>query len=86
MEAINRVLRDNVGEYLVSTVFIDLRLEDCIPFPVDHYYETMVFGPGIKGDDCWRCSTLEEAGTQHAKALALVKRLQSKRKDGRDEH
>jgi hypothetical protein len=65
------VAQDNIGEFLVSTIFIGL----------DHsfrnqgpplIFETMVLKDG-ESLSCDRCSTWAEAEAQHAKAVAAVK-------------
>ena len=69
------VARDDVGAFMVSTVFLGL----------DHnftgggpplIFETMVFGPGGEGLEQERWSTWQEAEAGHAKYLAEMRARQ----------
>lgn len=66
------VALDFVGDHRVSTVFLG----------VDHcfegegpplIFETMIFADGWDEQECWRCSTYEEAERQHTKAYVRLK-------------
>lgn len=54
----------------VSTVFLGLDHDFTLLGP-PKLFETMVFSPG-HSEDCWRCSTWEEAIEQHKRAVAEV--------------
>lgn len=56
---------DFVGDHRVSTVFLGLDHNFCDDeSPL--IFETMIFADGNwDGEDCWRCSTYEEAEKQH---------------------
>jgi hypothetical protein len=64
------IAKTEVGESVVSTVF----------FGIDHnfgngpplLFETMIFG-GKFDEECWRCSTWEEAEARHGIAVAMCK-------------
>ena len=56
------------GTY-ISTVFMGMnhRWGEGAP----EWFETMIFG-GPHDSECWRCSTFEEAETDHARAVELA--------------
>ena len=56
------------GTY-VSTVFIGMNMSYGDGAP--EWFETMIFG-GPHDSECWRCSTFEEAETDHARAVELA--------------
>lgn len=74
-EGAERVVhQENVGELFVSTVFLGLDHQFVGGPPL--LFETMVFGKAGAGDDIYqaRCSTWEQAETQHAEAVEWVRR------------
>jgi hypothetical protein len=67
----NRQVADTkIGGIRISTIFLGLDHNFLGGKPL--LFETMIFRGG-KGDDCFRCSSWEEAEKQHADAVALVR-------------
>lgn len=66
-----RVAETTVGGTWVSTVFLGLD-HNWEPGGPPLLFETMVF----PGNECWRCSTWEEAERQHAEVVEMVKKMQ----------
>jgi hypothetical protein len=65
-----RIAEDQIGESMVSTVFLGLDHSFGGDKPL--LYETMVFG-GKLDNYCWRTSTIEEALAQHSTAVWMVR-------------
>ena len=70
-----RVALNEIDDITISTVFLG----------IDHNYntnglpilfETMIFG-GSHDEECFRCSTLEEAKEYHKRAIQLVEESKS---------
>jgi hypothetical protein len=71
LQAANRqVARDNVGDVLISTVF--LGLNHAFPGGRPLWFETMIFG-GPHSEFQERYETWEEAEAGHAKAVQLAR-------------
>lgn len=61
----NRIVgRDQIGDILVSTVFLGLN-HNFDPDGPPLLFETMVFGLPDVGEPCWRYHTWEEAEAAH---------------------
>jgi len=67
-----RVANTHIGGIHVSTVFLGLD-HNFLFGDTPHLFETMIFR-GDKGEECFRCSSWEEAEKQHADAVALVRK------------
>ncbi len=63
---------DEVGDWIISTVF--LGLDHNLGHGPPLLFETMVFGPDDwSGESCERCSTYDEAEAQHARMVERIK-------------
>lgn len=69
------VALDFVGEHSVSTVFLGLDHQWSLdPAAPPMIFETMIFADDNWDEqDCWRCSTYDEAERQHAEAYVRLK-------------
>ncbi len=66
-----RIARDNVGDLLLSTVFlgIDQGCDDGEPL----LFETMVLAPNYQDEFCEHASTLEDAKAAHQRGLDFAR-------------
>jgi hypothetical protein len=71
-DAANRmVAKTQVGNCLVSTVCLGLD-HNFLGNGPPLLFETMIFVEG-DGEECWRCSTWQEAEAQHARVVAELR-------------
>jgi len=67
----NTLFRDNYGDVLISTVFLNITFNG-------PEFETMIFG-GEYDNNQWRWSSYDEAEEGHRMAVELVTKIQSER-------
>lgn len=76
------VAQTQVGEKLVSTVFLGLDHQFCWkPDAPPILFETMIFVAGGNECGCWRDTTWDEAEARHWAIVALVQIDQAKQTD-----
>lgn len=63
-----QVAVEEIGEYVISTVFLGVDLSFGGDLPI--LFETMIFDPDLEDQGQWRCGTWEEAIDQHEAAVA----------------